>query len=45
MTTLWWRVFFLFTLYDFCVILEEFVDIKWDSILFSQQIIHKIRLR
>lgn len=37
--------FFLFSLYHFHVILEEFVDFKWDSILFSQQIIYKIRLR
>ena len=37
--------FFLFSLFHFLVILEEFVDFKWDSILFSQQIVYKIRLR
>lgn len=41
---MWW-CWWIFSLYPFYVILEEFVDFKKYSILFSQQIMYKITLR
>lgn len=44
-STSWWD-FGLFVMFSWCHfhdIYEDFVDFKWHSILFSQQIIYKIR--